>query len=64
MTPEPRRIAEVRCGDEWPRDLAVDAGRLHAANHNSHSVVTLTAGRAPEPTGPVLEIGSPARILV
>ena len=33
-------------------------------NQNSGAAVTFTAGRAPEPTGEVLEVGSPARILL
>jgi 6-phosphogluconolactonase len=64
VTPELRRIAEVPCGGEWPRDLVVADGRLHVANQNSGTVVTFTAGRTPEPTGEVLEVGSPACILL
>lgn len=64
VSPELRRIAEVPCGGTWPRDLVVAGGRLHVANQNSGTVVAFTAGRTPQPTGEVLEIGSPACILL
>ncbi|MGI5521706.1 hypothetical protein ACQEUX_12210 [Micromonospora sp. CA-259024] len=66
----PRRRGDRHRADDLLRRresgsaIALDGDLLYVANQNSHSVVTLTAGRAPEPTGQVLEIGSPARILV
>ena len=62
--PALKLVAEVPCGGEWPRDLVLDGDVLRVANQNSGTVVTFTAGRDPQPTGEVLDVPSPACILL
>jgi 6-phosphogluconolactonase len=64
VSPALRRIAEIPCGGEWPRDLALDGDRMYVANQYSHTVVCFTTGRDPQPTGEVLQVPSPACVLV
>lgn len=46
-----RRVAEVGCGGDWPRDLVLDEtqGWLYVANHRSHQVSILAVSDAGVP---------------
>lgn len=59
-------VGEVPCGGDWPRDCAVVGDLMFVANQRSHTVASfrLDPGTGlPQPTGEVLEIGSPACVL-
>jgi 6-phosphogluconolactonase len=64
VSPALRRVAEAPCGGEWPRDLTLDGDRMWVANQFSHTVVGFTTGRDPRPTGEVLQVPSPACVLI
>ena len=58
----PRRVGEVHCGGDWPRDLAIVDGVLFVANERSHAVVAFHLDPdtgLPRPTGDAVEVGSP-----
>lgn len=46
-----RRVAEVGCGGDWPRDLVLDEAHswLYVANHRSHEVSVLAVSDAGVP---------------
>lgn len=62
----PRVLAETPTGGAWPRHFAIVDDLLLVANQHSDSVVCLRIDPdtgAPEPTGELVEVGSPACVL-
>jgi 6-phosphogluconolactonase len=57
-------VADVDCGGDWPRHLALEGDRLHVANQRSHDVTTFRIGDdgIPRPTGSTA-VPSPAFLL-
>lgn len=52
-------VAEFPCGGDWPRDLALTAGRLWVANQTNDLVTVFSTGTLP-PAEPELEFASPS----
>jgi 6-phosphogluconolactonase len=62
-----RAIGETGTGGDWPRQFTIADGLLFVANEKSNSVVTFRldpVSGVPESTGEVLDVPSPACVLI